>query len=140
MFQALVGQVRAVASSLGVDALVVPAEGKYDTATYLTFVDQLLSRLKGTSAELEGLIDEAGRNLLAVAVDRLVSNLRCLQPDFIFETVTEPLDDKQSVLLSRAVSDVVNSYVDRFKRSTVEETSEEEGEEEYEDAGGDSSA
>ena len=96
----------------------MPAEGNCDAAAYLTFFDQLLNRLEGASAELEDLIDEAGRSLLVVAVDRLFSNLRRLQPDFDFEAVMEPVDDEQSVLLSRAISDTVNSYVDRFKRST----------------------
>ena len=131
---------RAVASSLVVDARAVPAEGNYDAATYLTFFDQLLNRLEGASTEFECLIDEASRNLLAVAVERLFSNLRRLQPDFAFETVTESVDDEQSLPLSHAVSDAVNCYVDRLKRSTAEETSEEEGEEEDEDAGGDASA
>ena len=116
MFQALVERAKAVALSLGVDALVVPAEGNHDAAAYLTFFDQLLNRLEGALAEFEGLINEVNHNMLAVAVERLFSNLRQLQPH------------------------TVNSYVDRFKRSTAEETSEEEGEKEDEDAGGDASA
>ena len=78
--------------------------------------------------------------MLAVAVDRLFSNLRRLQSDFDFATVTEPVDDKETVPLSRTISGAVNSYIDRFKRSTAEETSEEESDREDGDTGGDASA
>ena len=86
------------------------------------------------------MIDEASRNFLAVAVDRLFNNIHRLQPDFNFETVMGPVEDEQTVLLSRSVSSKVNSYTDRFRRSTAEDAFEEEGDEEDEDAGDDASA
>ena len=85
------------------------------------------------------MIDQAGHNLLVVAVDHLFSNLCRLQPDFDFATMTEPVDDEEIVPLSRTISDTVNPYVDGFKRSPAAESPEEEGKEEDEDAGGNAS-
>ena len=135
MFRALVAWARTMASSVGIANPAMPAEGNSDVAAYLAFFDELLHRLEGASAEFENLIDEASCNLLAVAVDRLFSNIRHLQPDFDFDTVMGPVHDEQSVLLSRSVSSAVNSYIDRFRRSTAKEASKEEGEEEDKDAG-----
>ena len=106
---------RTVASSLGIVNSVIPAEGNSDVTAYLAFFDELLRRLEGPAAEFENLIDEASRNVLAVAVDRLFSNIRRLQLDFDFETVTGPVEDEQTVLLSRSVLSTVNSYADRFR-------------------------
>ena len=50
--------------------------------------------------------------------------------------MTAPVDDEQTVLLSRSVATTVNAYADRFRRSTAEE----EGDEKDEDAGDDASA
>ena len=128
MFRALVARARTVASSLGIATPNVPVEGNSDVAAYITFFDELLHRLEGAAVEFENLIDEASRNLLVVAVDRIFSNIRRLQPDFDFETVTAPVDDEQTGLLYRSISSAVNAYVDRFRRSTAAEAaSEEEG-------------
>ena len=141
MFRALVARARTAVLSLGVATPNMPAEGNSDVASYLTFFDKFLHRLEGAAVEFERLIDEASHNLLAVAVDRIFSNIRRLQPDFDFEMVTAPVDDEQTVLLSHSVTSMVNAYADRFRRSTVdEEASEEEGDEEDEDAGDDASA
>ena len=78
MFRALVTRARAVASSLAVANPAVAAEGNSAIAAYLTFFDELLHRLEGAAAEFENLIDEASRNLLAVAVDHIFSNIRRL--------------------------------------------------------------
>ena len=87
------------------------------------------------------MIDEASCNLLAVALERIFSNLRRHHPDVDLETVTALVEDEQTVLLSHAVSAAVNAYTDRFKRSAAEEaSSEEEGEEEDEDTGAGASA
>ena len=67
------------------------------------------------------MIDEASRNLLVVAVERIFSNLRRLQPDLDLETVTAQVEDGQTMPLSRAVASVVNAYTDRYKRSAAEE-------------------
>ena len=80
------------------------------------------------------MIDEASRNLLAVAVERIFSNLRRLQPDLDLETVTAWVEDEQTLPLSRDVASAVNANTDRFKRSAAEEaSSEEESEEDDED-------
>ena len=50
------------------DSPRLPAEGNHDVATYLAFFTELLQRLGGVATEFEGLIDEASRNLLEVAV------------------------------------------------------------------------
>ena len=104
-----------VVSSLGIVNSVIPVEGNSDVTAYLDFFDELLRRLEGTAAEFENLIDEASHNLLAMAVDRLFSNIRRLQLDFDFETVTGPVEDEQTVLLSHSVLSTVNSYADRFR-------------------------
>ena len=136
MFWALVARARTEASSVGIVNLNVPVEGNSDVAAYLTFFDELLHRLEGAAAEFENLIDEASRNLLAVAMDRIFSNVHRLQSDFNFETVTGPMDDEQTVLLNRSVAIAVNAYVNRFRRSTAEEDAfKEEGNEEDDDAG-----
>ena len=86
------------------------------------------------------MIDEVSRNLLVVAMDRIFNNIRRLQPDFDLETVTAPVEDEQTVLLTRSVASAVNACADHFKSSTDEEdASEEEGDEEDEDAGDDAS-
>ena len=55
--------------------------------------------------------------------------------------VMAPVEDEQTVLLSRSVASAVNTYADRFKRFTAEEdASKEESDEEDEDAGDDASA
>ena len=87
MFRALVARARTVASSLGMANPNVPVEGNSDIAAYLMFFDELLQWLEGAAAEFENMIDKASRNLLAVAVERIFSNLRRLQPDLDLETV-----------------------------------------------------
>ena len=82
-------------------------------------MDEPLQRLEGAAAEFENVINEASRNLLVVAVERIFSNLRRLQPNLDLETVTTRVEDEQTVPLSRAVASVVNAYVDRFKRSLL---------------------
>ena len=87
------------------------------------------------------MIDEASRNLLAVAVERIFSNLRRHYPAVDLEVVTALVEDEQTMPLSRTVASAVNAYVDRFKRSAVEEgASEEDSDEEDEDAGDGASA
>ena len=87
------------------------------------------------------MIDEASRNLLAVAVERIFSNLRRHHPDLDLETVTALVEDEPTMPLSRAVANAVNAYTDRFKRSATEgDASEEESDEEDEDAGAGTSA
>ena len=87
------------------------------------------------------MIDEASPNLLALAVERIFSNLCCLQPDLDLYTVTARVEDEQTLLLSRAVASAVNAYIDRFKCSAVEEdASEEDSDEEDEEAGAGASA
>ena len=68
MFRELVEHAHRVAESLSIASPHVPAEGNHDVATYLTFFNELLQRLEGVAAEFEGVIDEASRNLLGVAV------------------------------------------------------------------------
>ena len=141
MFHELVEHAHRVAESLAITSPSMPVGGNFDVATYLTFFNELLQRLEGAAAEFENVIDEASRNLLAVAGERIFSNLRRHQPDLDLETVTALVEDEQTVPLSRAVADAVNSYTDRFKRSMVEEaSSEEESKEEDEDTGADASA
>ena len=78
MFRAPMAWARTVASTLGIATPNVPVEGNSDVAAYITFFDELLHRLKGAVAEFKNLIDEASRNLLAVAVDRILSNIHRL--------------------------------------------------------------
>ena len=90
------------------------------------------------------MIDEASRNLLAVAVERIFSNLRRHYPVVDLEVVTALVEDEHTLPLSRAISAAVNAYTDRFKRTAVGEAfSEEEIKEDDvddEDGGADDSA
>ena len=90
------------------------------------------------------MIDEASRNLLAVAVERIFSNLRRHYPVVDLEVVTALVEDEHTLPLSRAISAAVNAYTDRFKRPAAgEASSEEESEEDDEDdedGGADNSA
>ena len=108
--------------------------GNFNVATYLTFFNELLQRLEGVAAEFESMIDEASRNLLAVAVERIFSNLHRHYPVIDLEVVTALVEDEHTLALSRAVSAAVNAYADRFKRpSAGEASSEEESKEDDED-------
>ena len=80
MFRELVEHTNRVAESLGITSPSVPTGGNHDVATYLAFFTELLQRLEGAAAEFEGLIDEASRNLLEVAVQRLFSNMHRYYP------------------------------------------------------------
>ena len=111
-----------MAESLGITSPRVPAKGNHDVATYLTFFGELLRRLEGAAAEFEGLIDEASRNLLEVAVQRLFSNLRRHYPAIDLEVITAlEAEDDQTMDLGRAIVGVVTAYADRFKRPATGE-------------------
>ena len=97
MFQSLVGRGRELAAKLGVDAPTVPLQGNSDAATYLMYFEELFSALEGPAAELRDVVDEECRQLLAVAIDRIFTNLQNLQPGFDFTTVTEPLEGGEGV-------------------------------------------
>ena len=105
----------------------VPAEGNHDVATYLAFFNELLQRFEGAAAEFEGLIDEASRNLLEVAVQRLFSNLCRHYPAVDLEVITAlEAEDDQAREISRAVAGAVTAFVERFKRPAEGESSSEE--------------
>ena len=141
MFHELVERAHRVADSLAITSPSMHVGSNFDVATYLTFLNELLQRLEDAAAEFESVIYEASRNLLAVAVEGIFSNLRRLQPDLDLETVTVRVEDEQTLPLSRAVASAVNTYSDRFKRSAAEEDASEEGsDEEDEDAGDGASA
>ena len=58
-------------------------------------------RLRGAATEFEGLIDEASRNLLEVAVQRLFSNLCRYYPSVDLEVITAlAVEDDQTRELS----------------------------------------
>ena len=135
MFRELVERTHRVAESLAITSPSVPVGGNFDVATYLTFFNELLQRLEGAAAEFEGVIDEASRNLLGVAVQRLFSSLRRHYPAVDLEVITTlEVEDDQTLPLGRAVAAAVNAYADRFKRPAAgEASSEEEGEEDDED-------
>ena len=117
------------------DSPRLPAEGNHDVATYLAFFSELLQRFEGAAAEFEGLIDEACRNLLEVAVQRLFSNLRRYYPAVDLEVITAlETEDDQAREISRAVAGAVTAFVERFKRPTEGESSSEEDGEESEGA------
>ena len=95
--------------------------------------------------EFEGLIDEASRNLLEVAVQRLFSNLRRHYPAVDLEVITAlEVEDDQAREISRAVAGAVTAFAERFKRPAEGESSSgedgEEGEEDGEGDGADDSA
>ena len=135
MFRELMERAHRVTESLGITSPSVPVGGNHDVATYLTFFNELLQRLEGAAAEFEGVIDEASRNLLGVAVQRLFSNLHRHYPAVDLEVIIAlEVEDDQTLALSRAVTPAVNAYADRFKRPAAgEASSEEEGEEDDED-------
>ena len=136
MFRELVERARRVAESLGVDSPRVPAEGNHDVATYLAFFNELLQRLEGAAAEFEGLIDEASRNLLEVAVQRLFSNLRRHYPSVDLEVITAlEVEDDQAREISRAVAGAVTIFIERFKRPAGGESSSKEGSEDDDEGG-----
>ena len=91
----------------------------------------------GAAAEFESMIDEASRKLLAVAVERIFSNLRHHYPVVDLEVVTALVEDEHTRLLSRAVSAAVNDYTDRFKRPAAGEASSEQESEEHDEDGED---
>ena len=144
MFRQLVERAHRVVESLTITSPSVPMGGNFDVATYLTFFNELLQRLDGVAVEFESVIDEASRNLLAVAVERIFSNLRRHSPIVDLEVVTALVEDELTLPLSRALSAAVNAYADRFKQPKAKEaSSEEEGEEDDEDdedSGADDSA
>ena len=139
MFRELVERARRAADSLGVDSPPLPVEGNSDVATYLAFFNELLRRFEGAAAEFEGLIDEASRNLLEVAVQRLFSNLRRHYPAVDLEVITAlEVEDDQAREISRAVAGAVTAFAERFKRPVEgESSSEEDGEESAEGGEGD---
>ena len=105
MFRELVERARRASDSLGVDSPRLPAEGNHDVATYLAFFNELLQRFEGAAAEFEGLIDEASRNLLEVAVQRLFSNLRRHYPAVDLEVITAlEVEDRKSTRLNSSHS------------------------------------
>ena len=98
MFRELVERTHRVAESLAITRPSVPVGGNFDVATYLTFFNELLQRLEGAAAEFEGVIDEASRNLLGVAVQRLFSNLRRHYPAVNLEVITAlEVEDDQTL-------------------------------------------
>ena len=118
------------------DSPRVPADGNHDVATYFAFFNELLQRFEGAAAEFEGLIDEASRNLLEVAVQRLFSNLRRYYPAVDLEVITAlEAEDDQAREISCAVAGAVTAFVERFKRPAEGESSSEEDSEES-DGGG----
>ena len=130
MFHELVERAHRVAESLGVVSPHVPAEVNHDVATYLAFFTELLQRLEGAAAEFEGLIDEASRNLLEVAVQRLFSNLRRHYPSIDLKVITAlEVKDDQAREISRAVAGAVTAFIERFKRPAEGESSSEDGSE-----------
>ena len=134
MFHELVERAHRVAQSLAITSPSVPVGGNFDVATYLTFFNKLFQRLEGAAAEFESVIDEASRNLLAVAAERMFNNLRRHYPVVDLEVMTALVEDEHTLALSRTVSAAVNAYADRFKRPAAgEASSEEEGEEDDED-------
>ena len=99
-------------------------------------MNELLQRFEGAAAEFEGLIDEASRNLLEVALQRLFSNLRRHYPAVDLEVITTlEAEDDQAREISRAVAGAVTAFVERFKRPAEGESSSEEDSEES-DGGG----
>ena len=86
--------------------------------------------------ELEGLIDEASRNLLEVAVQRLFSNLRRHYPSVDLEVITAlEVEDDQAREISRAVAGAVTAFIERFKRPAEGESSSEEDSEDDDEGG-----
>ena len=136
MFRELVERAHRVAVSLGVVSLRVPAEGNHDVATYLAFFTELLQRLEGAAAEFEGLIDEASRNLLEVAVQRLFSNLPRYYPSVDLEVITVlEVEDDHAQEISRAVAGAVTAFIERFKRPAEGGSSSEDGSEDDDEDG-----
>ena len=86
--------------------------------------------------EFEGLIDEASRNLLEVAVQRLFSNLRRYYPAVDLEVITAlEAEDDQAREIGRAVAGAVTAFVERFKRPAEGESSSEEDSEDDDEGG-----
>lgn len=74
---------------------------------------------------------------MAVAVDRIFSNLVHLQPGFDLATVTEPLEGEAGWKASNSVRDQVDDFCSRFKRAAAEDEDGGEGSElEEEEEGG----
>ena len=121
MFLSLTGRGRELAAKLGAEAPSVPAQGHADAATYLLYFEQLFAALEGPTAEIRDVVEEECRQLLAVAVDRIFSNLVHLQPGFDFATVTEPLEGEAAWKASSSVRDQVDDFCSRFKRAAAEE-------------------
>ena len=86
--------------------------------------------LEGPAAELRDVVDEECRQLLAVAVDRIFTNLQNLQPGFDFTTVTEPLEGEKGWKISNSIRDQVDDFCSRFKRAAAEDDGGEEGDDE----------
>ena len=136
MFLTLAGRGRELAAKLGAEAPSVPAQGHADAATHLLYFEQLFTALEGPAAELRDVVEEECRQLLAVAVDRIFSNLVHLQPGFDLATVTEPLEGEERWKASNSVRDQVDDFCSRFKRAAAEDEDDDEGSELEEEGSG----
>ena len=126
MFLSLVVRGNDLAAKLGVEAPHVPAQGNADAAAYLAYFDQLFTTLEGPAAEIRDVVEEECRQLLAVAVDRIFSNLQRLQPGFDYTTVTDLSRGEEGWKISNSIRDQVDDFCSRFKRA---EAKEDDGEE-----------
>ena len=76
------------------------------------------------------------RQLLAVVVDRIFTNLKLLTPSFDLSTVTEARPAGEVLHVSNALREQVEAFCNRFKRAevAVEDSEEEDAPAEEEDA------
>ena len=88
MFHGVVTRIRAFLERLSVEVPNFSLYQKLDADTYLAFFDAALANLEEEAASIDTVVEEESRELLAMAVGHIFSNLYELDPHIDFQTVT----------------------------------------------------
>src|SRR5664279_539340 len=137
MFHDLSTCARNVTVRLGATAPELPSGD--DAAAYLQFFAALVAGLEVAAADVDNLVDEECRELLSIAVTRILCNLYLADSKFDFSSVIRPVVVKNPAALEREVREHVDALVEVYAR--VDEDGEDgQGEKQPQDDGNASSA
>ena len=126
IFHGLVTRIHAFLERLGVEVPNFSLYQKQDVDTYLAFFDAALANLKEEAASIDTVVEEESRELLAIAVRCIFSNLCELDPHIDLQTVTKPIAPEYYERLNSLVRDDVDAYVRCFKRVAADEKEKDE--------------